>query len=141
MAGADGAEMGVVTLTQGPNGVLVQADLQGLTPGAHGFHIHETGACTPDFGAAGDHFNPASTGHGFNHEEGAHAGDLPNVYAGEDGAARADFFTTAVSLAADVENSLFDSDGSAIIVHENPDTYGADAGAGGRVACGIIQRR
>lgn len=140
MMGPDGAAMGVVTLEQGPQGVLVSADLSGLAPGAHGFHIHETGQCQPDFAAAGDHFNPGDSGHGFLHAEGQHAGDLPNIYAGADGVARADYFTADITLAADDVKSVFDADGSAIIVHEKPDTYGADAGAGGRVACGVIQR-
>ena len=51
---------------------------------------------------------------------------------------RADFFTREVTLTAGLTHSLFDEDGSAIIVHEKPDTYGQDAGAGGRVACGVI---
>jgi Cu-Zn family superoxide dismutase len=140
LKGPDGAPMGTVTLTQGPKGVLVSADLEGLAPGAHGFHIHETGACSPDFDAAGGHYNPGGTGHGVLDAGGFHAGDLPNVLAGADGNARADFFTPNVTLADGAANSLFDADGSAIIVHVNPDSYGADAGAGGRVACGVVTR-
>lgn len=135
MAGPDGAAMGEVTLTPTPHGVLVQADLTRLTPGAHGFHIHETGACTPDFGAAGGHYNPDDSGHGIMVETGMHAGDLPNIHAAADGTARADFLTDAVALD---DGSLLDADGAAIVVHENPDSYGEDAGAGGRVACGVI---
>lgn len=138
MSGPDGAAMGTVELTQGPNGVLISADVSGLSPGAHGFHIHTTGACTPDFSAAGGHFNPGDRGHGPMHEDGAHAGDLPNIHAGPDGTARADFFTAEVTLATDADTSLFDADGSAVIVHAKPDTYGAEAGAGDRVACGVI---
>ena len=138
--GPDGAPIGTVTLTQGPNGVLVSADVTGLTPGAHGFHIHETGSCTPDFKAAGGHYNPGGGGHGILDAGGHHAGDLPNIHAGADGSARADYLTTDVTLAGGVANSVFDADGSAIIIHENPDSYGADAGAGGRVACGVIVR-
>ena len=89
LAGPDGAPMGTVTLTQGPHGVLISADVSGLSPGAHGFHIHAVGACAPDFTAASSHFDPRSGGHGFLHEDGAHAGDLPNIHAGTDGAARA----------------------------------------------------
>ena len=139
LTGPDGAPMGTVMLTQGPHGVLISADVSGLSPGAHGFHIHARGACTPDFAAAGDHFNPGSDGHGFLHEDGAHAGDLPNIHAGADGAARADYFSDAVTLDEDEDHSLFDDDGSAIIVHAKPDSYGEAAGAGDRVACGVIQ--
>ncbi|MYA18755.1 MAG: superoxide dismutase family protein [Chloroflexi bacterium] len=140
LAGADGAAMGTVTLTQGPNGVLIKADVQGLSPGAHGFHIHSVGACTPDFSAAGGHYAPGGEGHGLMHEDGAHAGDLPNIHAGADGAARADYFTDAVTLDEDADHSLFDDDGSAIIVHAKPDSYGEDPAAGDRVACGVIVR-
>lgn len=140
MAAPDGSPMGTVTLEQGPHGVLVSADVNGLTPGGHGFHIHTVGACTPDFSAAEGHFAPGERGHGFMYADGLHAGDLPNIYAAADGTARADFFTALISLAADADTSVFDADGSAFIIHEKPDTYQADAGAGGRVACGIIER-
>lgn len=140
MSGADGAALGTVVLTEGPNGVLISAEVTGLSPGAHGFHIHEVGACTPDFSAAGGHFAPGGEGHGFQHEDGSHAGDLPNLYAGADGVARADVFTNKITLAADADTSIFDVDGSAIIIHASPDSYGPDPGAGDRVACGVIRR-
>ncbi len=139
MHGPDGSSMGAITMEQGPNGVLVSADVSGLTPGAHGFHIHTVGACTPDFSAAGGHFAPGGHGHGFMHSDGLHAGDLPNIHAAGDGTARADYFTDLVTLAADAETSVFDSDGSAFIIHAKPDTYGSEAGAGDRVACGVIE--
>lgn len=138
---ADGASMGTVTLTQGPQGVLVHADLQGLTQGGHGFHIHSVGACAPDFSAAGGHFDPQGNSHGFLFGSGKHAGDLPNVVAHADGTARAQFFTNEVTLAADDDRSLFDDDGAAIIIHAEPDDHGEDSGvAGARIACGVIER-
>ena len=140
ISGADGASMGTVVLTQGPNGVLVSADVTGLSPGWHGFHIHETGACTPDFSAAGGHYSPGGEGHGLLHEDGSHAGDLPNINAGADGVARAEHFTDKITLAEDADNSIFDDDGSAIIIHAKPDSYGPDPAAGDRVACGVITR-
>lgn len=141
MKGADGSSMGTVTLTQGPNGVLVAADVTGLSEGGHGFHIHGVGSCSPDFSAAGGHYMPGGEGHGFMHEGGSHSGDMPNIYAGSDGHARADVFVDAVSFSADADDTLFDDDGSAIIIHAQPDTYGESPGAGDRVACGIITRR
>lgn len=141
MSGPDGAAMGTVELTQGPNGVLISADVFGLAPGPHGFHIHAVGACAPDFSAAGGHFNPEGIGHGFMDADGSHAGDLPNIHAGDDGAARADHFTSKVTLAAGAEESLFDEDGSAVIIHAQPDSYGAEPGAGDRAACGVIERQ
>ena len=138
MAAPDGTAVGTVTLTQTPHGVILAADVSGLAPGGHGFHIHETGSCAPDFTAAGGHFAPRGIGHGYQHEGGVHAGDLPNIFAAADGTARADVFTGAVTLTADLPHSLFDEDGSAIIIHEKPDTYGADPAAGARIACGVI---
>lgn len=139
MAGPDGAELGTVTIEQGPQGLIIAADVRGLSPGGHGFHIHETGACEPDFAAAGDHFNPTGASHGARHGPDRHAGDLPNLYVAADGTARVDVFTDAATLDAGLPHSLFDADGSAVIIHERADTYGEDAGAGGRVACGVIR--
>ena len=138
LSSPDGEPMGEVTFTQGPRGVLIQARVSGLEAGPHGFHIHETGSCEPDFGAAGGHFNPTSAGHGPLHEGGHHAGDIPNLIAHDDGAGLADYYTEDVTLASAVAHSLFDADGSAIVIHVNPDSYGEDAMAGGRVACGVV---
>ena len=144
----DGGASGIVTFRQTVNGVLIMADIHGLDPGGHAFIVHEVGACTPDFSAAGDHFNPTEGEHGFIHSAwkrgesgGAHGGDLPNLYASSDGAARADFFTDGIALDTELRHSLFDADGSAIIVHERPDSYGAEeSDTGDRVACGVIRR-
>ncbi len=137
MHGANGDEMGTVTITQGPRGLLIQARLTGLSEGWHGFHIHETGSCDPDFTAAGGHYNPTSIGHGVLHEDGHHPGDTVNIYAHADGVANADQYTVDATLGSGTA-TLFDDDGSVIIVHEGPDSYGADPAAGGRVACGVI---
>ena len=140
MAAPDGSPMGKVTFTEGPNGVLVSADLTGLAQGWHGFHVHAVGACSPDFSAAGGHLAASEKGHGFMHEEGFHAGDMPNIYAHADGSARADVFQTAITLGSGPHAAIFDEDGASVIVHEKPDSYDKEAGAGGRVSCGIIER-
>ena len=144
----DGDPMGKVTFRQAATGVLVMADVAGLAPGGHAFIIHDVGSCTPDFSAAGDHFNPEDTEHGFIHAtwkrgeaSGAHGGDLPNIYAASDGSARADFFSVGITLDTGPRHSVFDADGSAIIVHEEPDAYGeVESDTGSRVACGVIRR-
>ena len=144
-----GDSMGTVSFRQAASGVLIMADVKGLAPGGHAFIIHEVGACTPDFDAAGDHFNPTDAEHGFIHpswrrgEPGeGHGGDLPNIYAASDGSARADFFTVGVTLDMGLRHSVFDTDGSAIIVHEKPDSYGEqETDTGNRVACGVIRPR
>ena len=143
-----GGPMGTVTFRQASSGVLIMADVKGLAPGGHAFIIHETGACSPDFGAAGDHFNPTDAEHGLVHPAwqrgepgGGHGGDLPNIYAASDGSARADFFTVGITLDTALSHSVFDDDGSAIIVHEKPDPYGeTESDTGERVACGVIER-
>lgn len=140
LMGPDGSDMGRVALTQTPNGVIVSLDAQGLSEGEHGFHVHEAGACEPDFEAAGGHYNPTGAEHGMKSEAGAHAGDMPNIYADADGVAKADVFLHDVSLEEGDEGTLFDDDGSAIIIHAQADTYGAEAGAGDRVACGVIEK-
>ena len=140
MSGADGSPMGSVTLTQGPNGLLVSVDMTGLPPGWHGFHLHETGSCSPDFSAAGGHYSPEGHGHGFMHSSPHHPGDMPNIHAGPDGKAIADVFNTKAAVGEDADATIFDSDGSAIIVHDKPDGYGESPGAGDRIACGVITR-
>ena len=143
-----GESIGTVTFTQAETGVLIQAEAQALEPGGHAFIIHSVGACAPDFSAAGDHFDPDDTKQGFVHpnwnqrnsEAGGHGGDLPNIYASADGSARADFFTNGITLQDGQKHSIFDADGSAIVIHEKPDTYtGEHSDTGGRVACGVIQ--
>ncbi len=137
MRGPDGGSMGTVTIIQGPRGLLIQARLTGVPEGWHGFHIHETGSCDPDFSAAGGHYDPTGIGHGVLHEGGHHPGDTVNIYAHSDGTANADQYTVDATLGAGT-TTLFDADGSAIIVHAAPDSYGADPGAGARIACGVI---
>lgn len=146
----DGETVGGVMFTQLDAGVLVAADAKGLPPGGHAstISLHEIGACTPDLAAAGDHFNPGDARRGLVHPKwklgrsvGPHGDDLPNIYAAADGTARADFFTDAISLGAGADHSVFDANGSAIIVHEKPGTYAAgESDTGARLACGVIQR-
>jgi Cu-Zn family superoxide dismutase len=139
MKGVDGADHGTVTLTQMKDVVLLHADMKNVPEGGHGFHIHETGKCAPDFAAAGDHYNPKGKDHGFA-GDGPHAGDMANVYAMANGRILADVLNPRVSLFPDSDVTLFDEDGSAIILHEKPDSYGTKAGAGDRIACGVIER-
>lgn len=133
----DGNALGTVMLTEYPNGVVIRAELSGLTPGDHGFHIHETGSCDNEFKAAGGHFDPAGESHGIGYGSGMHAGDLPNLIVAADGTVNAEVFSNLITL-SDSDVSIFDEDGASIIVHDKPDSYLKDAGAGGRVGCGVI---
>jgi Cu-Zn family superoxide dismutase len=126
--------------------VEITITVSGLTPGLHGVHLHAVGKCEPDFTAAGGHFDPgpaSNTDPDANHP--FHMGDIPNLEAGADGKATLKTMTTRVSL-SDGPLSLFDADGSAIIVHGNPDqgTTGAPksgVSGGPRVACGVIRKK
>ena len=138
----DGNVVGVVTLSEdGP--VTLEVTITGFTAaaeGAHGFHIHETGACEPTFDAAGAHFSPDDDEHGFLNPQGLHAGDLPNLIFDEEGSGVYRIETLLISLSPDQVNSVFDADGSAIILHADPDDYLTDpgGGSGDRIACGVI---
>ncbi|MGH7563500.1 MAG: superoxide dismutase family protein [Gemmatimonadota bacterium] len=138
---ARGNSVGSVVLRETDGGVALTGTLTGLSPGGHGFHIHETGLCEPDsFASAGAHFAPAGRQHGFDHPEGPHAGDLRNLEVSEDGSATVTLTDSLVSL-RDGGNALLDADGSAIVIHADPDDYRSQpSGASGdRIACGVIE--
>ena len=123
--------------------VTVQVGLTqdaGLEPGEYGLHLHQVGACTPTFDAAGDHFNPADAQHGLLDPDGAHAGDLPNLVVAADGSTSYVVSTRLVTL-SEGETSLLDGDGSAIIIHADADDYLSDPSgrSGDRIICGVLQ--
>lgn len=126
--------------------VNITVTVSGLKPGLHGVHLHAVGTCTPDFAAAGGHFDPGPAGNAdpdANHP--FHMGDIPQLEAGANGTATMKVATTRVTLSAG-PLSLFDADGSAIIVHGNPDqgiTGESKSGVSGgpRVACGVIEKK
>ena len=132
--------VGEATLRQTPNGVLIMLDLTSAAPGTHAFHIHETGRCTPDFAAAGGHFNPGGQQHGYRNPAGYHAGDLPNLNVPESGRHRYDAFVANLRLVGD--GGLLDGDGSALMIHAFADDYQTDpaGGAGDRIVCGVVGR-
>jgi superoxide dismutase, Cu-Zn family len=137
---ANGTDAGTVTLTEGTAGILLKYELKGLPPGPHAVHVHESGKCEGDFSSAGGIYNPLGAKHGFLHDEGPMAGDLPNIYAGADGTAVTEVLSPFLTLSKEAEESLFDADGAAIVIQEKADDYEADPeGSGGaRIACGTI---
>jgi len=137
-----GDSLGTITLTEKSNGVMLSLDLKGLTPGVHGIHIHETKKCdAPDFQSAGNHFNPDNKEHGLLHPKGAHAGDLPNIIAEDDGTVKAEIMAPQVTL-KEGKNSLFQKKGTSIVITEaGDDGMTQPAGeSGARVSCGAIKK-
>jgi Cu-Zn family superoxide dismutase len=128
---------GQVTFLEETEGVRVTANIEGLTPGKHGFHIHQKGDCSaPDFSSAGGHFNPLGKQHGSPTDPAHHVGDFGNIEANEQGIARFERVFNWLTLTG--TNSILDR---AVIVHDKPDDLQTQptGNAGGRVACGVIQ--
>lgn len=148
MMSPSGETLGTVKLHQSPDHLLFAVDVEGLAPGGHAVVVHAVGACAPDFSAAGGHFSPRETRRGFVHPNwkrgavyGFHSGDLPNIYAHADGSARADFVTDGLTLQSGKPHSLFDDDGSSVIIHADPQGHGEHEIADSPIACGVIQSR
>jgi Cu-Zn family superoxide dismutase len=140
---ASGKEVGKADLTETPHGVLLKLSLKGFPAGERAFHIHAVGKCEPPFTSAGGHFNPAGKKHGMSAADGAHAGDMPNLFVPASGDLTVEVVNPAISLVEGKPNSVFDADGSAIVIHAGPDDYKTDptGNAGDRVACGIIVKK
>ncbi|XP_068636628.1 superoxide dismutase [Cu-Zn], chloroplastic [Aristolochia californica] len=133
---------GVVTLIQQDDGpTTVQVRITGLTPGPHGFHLHEFGDTTNGCISTGAHFNPNNLTHGAPEDEVRHAGDLGNIVANADGVAEAAIVDKQIPLSG--SNSVV---GRAFVVHELVDDLGkgghelslTTGNAGGRLACGVV---
>lgn len=128
---------GKVTFTQQPDGVLIVADVDGLTPGKHGFHVHEHGDCSsPDGSSAGGHFNPTNKKHGCPDDVERHVGDFGNIEADANGHAHYERVDTVISL-----NGKDTIVGRSIMIHaDEDDCKSQPAGnSGARIACGIIE--
>lgn len=127
---------GVVTFTKVENGIKVVADIKGLAPGKHGFHIHEYGDCSaPDATSAGGHFNPDNKQHGAPDAAERHVGDMGNVTADADGNGHLELIDNLMTFSG--PHSII---GRGVIVHSGEDdlTSQPTGNAGSRVACGVI---
>jgi superoxide dismutase, Cu-Zn family len=139
---AQGKTLGEATLRDSAGGVLVKLDLVNVPSGPHAFHIHAVGKCeAPDFMTAGGHFNPTTMKHGLLATGGPHAGDMPNLFVPADGKLSVEVLDPNVTLAAGAK-SLFDADGSALVLHATADDYTTDpaGSAGARIACGVVSK-
>lgn len=133
---------GVVTLRETKEGLSVEPHLKGLSPGEHGFHVHEKGSCDPGEKdgkkgaglAAGPHLDPDATKAHKGPAGGGHKGDLPKLVADAKGVARGKLLVKGLTLA--------DVLGRSLMIHAGGDNYSDDpkplGGGGERVACGVI---
>jgi superoxide dismutase, Cu-Zn family len=116
--------------------VDVSADITGVPPGVHGFHVHDKGDCGDNGNAAGGHFNPLNMPHAAPDAQSHHAGDFGNVTADSKGEVHTHFNTTAVTVHPGQTSAV----GHAVILHANPDdlTTQPSGNAGPRIACGVV---
>ena len=113
-----------------------------LPAGEHAIHFHATGDCsdTDKFEKAGGHYNPTEAEHGYLHEKGPHAGDMPNFTVVEGAPAKVSAFDPMVRL-SEGDAPLLDDDGSALVVHAGADDYTSQpaGNSGDRIACAEIK--
>ena len=129
---------GTVTFTQKGDKVGVVANVTGLSPGPHGFHVHEKGDCSAADGmSAGGHFNPGSKPHGDPATAEHHAGDMPQLVADASGNATLNAELSPMTIGG-ADNIV----GKAVIVHKDADDFKTQptGNSGARVACGVIAK-
>ncbi|GAA5784802.1 superoxide dismutase family protein [Chitiniphilus shinanonensis] len=132
---ASGSQVrGNVQFSDTADGLRVTGEITGLSPGAHGFHVHERGDCSaPDASSAGGHYNPDNHPHGDADPSRHHAGDLGNIEADADGRAKVDAIVPGLTTAR--------LKGRGLVVHDQPDDLKTQpSGASGdRIACGVVR--
>jgi Cu-Zn family superoxide dismutase len=138
-----GDQIGTIQLRDAAGGLLLETDLSGLPPGAHGFHLHSQGSCAPAaspegqmtaaLGAAG-HYDPDDTGAHEGPEGEGHKGDLPVLEVAADGSAKETLTAPRLTVA--------DARGRALMIHAGGDNYSDEpkplGGGGARIACGVV---
>jgi superoxide dismutase, Cu-Zn family len=136
----NGAIVGTADFRETEGLVHIMLRVRDLPPGLHAVHIHAIGKCEePQFTSAGGHFNPGQKKHGLRNSQGPHAGDLPNLYVAKNGAGRFEMLSDKVTLSSGI-NTVFDPDGSAIVIHAagDDDTSDPAGNSGDRIACGVL---
>ena len=139
---AEGKSVGSASLRETKDGVVMTVTVKGLPEGLHAVHVHSVGKCEgPAFTSAGPHFNPMDKKHGLKNAAGPHAGDLPDMYVEKNGTGRYEVLIDSMTLGSG-ETSIFDADGSTIIIHVTADDNVTDpaGNSGDRIACGVITK-
>lgn len=130
-----GKSVGTIQISETPYGLLFTPHLKELTPGIHGFHIHEKPSCDNHGEAAGGHLDPHKTGkHLGPYNNKGHLGDLPAIYVNADG-------TATLPVLAPKLKHLSDVSKHSLMVHEGGDNYSDTpklGGGGARMECGVV---
>lgn len=140
--GGDGALLGTVTISEDPNGLVMNINAVGMPAGVHGIHLHEKGLCEgPKFESAGGHWNPAGKKHGRDNPAGAHAGDLANLTVTANGTANVSVSVADAKMSSGAM-MLADTDGTALVIHAKADDYKTDPSgdSGDRIACAVVAK-
>jgi superoxide dismutase, Cu-Zn family len=137
-----GKDVGHVVVSESAYGLVFTPMLSGLSPGLHGFHLHENPSCAPAMKdgkntpaqSAGGHYDPkGSKQHGAPWGNG-HLGDLPVLYVDANGNASQPVLAPRLKMA--------DLKGRALMVHAAGDNHADQpaplGGGGARIACGVI---
>jgi Cu-Zn family superoxide dismutase len=139
LIGGNSGAIGTIEFSDaGAAGVRAKGTLTGLTPGQHGWHIHQLGNTSSGCASTGGHYNPKNFTHGAPSDVVRHAGDLGNLVADSNGVAIIDITDKHIAIASIV--------GRAVVVHVGVDDLGKGGhvdslktgNAGGRFACGVI---
>ena len=136
--------IGTAQLSQDANGlVTIEIASISLPAGSHGIHFHGVGKCeggATAFSTAGAHYNPMGMEHGLQNPRGPHAGDNPNIEIPPSGVGAVSFTTNRVTLTPGT-TTLFDADGSSLVIHANADDQvtNPSGNSGGRIACGVVR--
>jgi Cu-Zn family superoxide dismutase len=136
VSSGNGVVHGLVTFEKTDKGLRIVADIAGLTPGRHGFHIHEFGDCSSaDYTSAGGHFMMPGESHGAPDDPDRHKGDLGNLEADASGHAHMEWVDPGISFYG--SDSIL---GRSVVIHEKEDDLKSQpAGdSGPRIACGVI---
>lgn len=140
MHAANGQFTGAATLIAKGDKLVLTLAVANLPGGVHAVHLHMVGSCLPpDFSSAGGHLNPAGHQHGRLNPKGEHLGDLPNLIVGRNGAGK--LVAELDGSRREDEAAIFDADGTAVVIHADPDDYKTDpsGSAGTRIACGVLR--
>ncbi len=134
---AEGNEVGRVIAERAGEGVALTIMVEGLAPGAHGAHVHDTGSCEPDFMAAGPHWGPFDAELNLADEDDSNDSENAMIMVGEDGTGSLEY-----TLDGEVTfDAMLEGDGSAFVIHQRSEDpmMETPSGNGDRIACGVFQ--